>query len=85
MLHSEHRLRKIEIVRRFLVELDKRRERIMSTEEQEKSGAAEDDYRQSQIYTATEDTLFTKTTLTLSGAHSLVSMSLEYLPSEIEN
>ena len=57
----------------------------MSTEEQEKSGAAEDDYRQSQIYTATEDTLFTKTTLTLSGAHSLVSMSLEYLPSEIEN
>lgn len=49
----------------------------MSEEEQERiSGAAEDDFnRQSQIYTATEDTLFTKTTSTLSRTHSLVSMS----------
>lgn len=50
----------------------------MSEDEQErKRGAAEDDFvsnnRQSQIYTATEDTLFTKTTSTLSTAHSLVS------------
>lgn len=52
----------------------------MSEDEQErKSGAAEDGFmsinRQSQIYTATEDTLFTKTPSTLSRTHSLVSMS----------
>lgn len=47
--------------------------------QERKNGAAEDDFMainiQSQIYTATEDTLFTKTTSTLSGTHSLVSIS----------
>lgn len=84
LFYSEHRLKtKIDTGRRILVvfpantELDERREWIMSEDEQERiSGAAEDDFnRQSQIYTATEDTLFTKTTSTLSRTHSLVSMS----------
>lgn len=48
-------------------------------EQERKNGAAEDDFMainiQSQIYTATEDTLFTKTTSTLTGTHSLVSIS----------
>lgn len=61
-------------------DLDERRERTMSEDEQErKNGAAEEDFmainRQSQIYTATEDTLFTKTTSALSKTHSLVSIS----------
>lgn len=56
----------------------------MSAEEQErKSGATED--RQSQIHTATEDTLLTKTTSTLSGTHSLVRMSHYYIPSKAES
>lgn len=66
----------------------------MSEDEQErKSGAADDSLRQSedcpnrqsQVYTATEDTLFTKTTPALSGTHSLVSTSQYYIPSKCEN
>lgn len=51
----------------------------MSEEEQQRQAGAGEDLLsmigQSQIYTATEDTLFTKTTPALSKTHSLVSMS----------
>lgn len=61
----------------------------MSEDEQERKSGAADDFMstntQSQVYTATEDTLFTKTTSTLSRTHSLVSMSHSYIPSKIEN
>lgn len=60
---------------------------VMSGEEQERQTAAAEDLLsmngQSQIYTATKDTLFTQTAPVVSKTHSLVS--IRYIPSKAEN